>query len=362
MKAKKDYLKVPRFICLNCLCVLFACTWLLSCSVHAYSGPTKTVTDGIGRVVKVPVDPKRIACFFGPSYEKAFLLGSSDKVAAMSIKQSPWAHKLNPGLKNVMVMPSYSDPDVEKILQLGIDLVFYWQWPKQTEKMTAAGVPVVCPIQGDRNPETSAEFMRRYKDEIRFYGTVLGDKATKIANDYCTYFDKKINQVTSITSTIPANKRPSVYYITGRNAFATQGGNTTSHWLIEMAGGNHVAKGLGNYFVDVSMEQIIAWNPDIIIVGGMIPVESVTSDPRWKSIKAVKENRVYPCPEGVFSWGHGSSELHLFVVWLAKTLHPDRFSKINLEKEAKDYYSKFYHYTLSTTDTRRIIEMLPPIE
>ena len=62
----------------------------------------KTVTDRNGRTVRVPVEPKRIACFFGPSYEKLFLLGSADKVAAMSLKQSPWAHKFNPGLKKAV--------------------------------------------------------------------------------------------------------------------------------------------------------------------------------------------------------------------------------------------------------------------
>jgi hypothetical protein len=43
------------------------------------------------------------------------------------------------------IMPSYTDPDVEKILSPGIDLVFYWQLSQQIEKMSAAGIPVVCP-------------------------------------------------------------------------------------------------------------------------------------------------------------------------------------------------------------------------
>jgi iron complex transport system substrate-binding protein len=341
------------------LFLLSFCT-ISAIDVNAYNGPTQTVTDGTGRVVKVPTDPKRIACFFGPSYEKVFLMGMENKVAAMSIKQPPWAHKLNPSLKNVTVMPSYSDPDVEKVLQLGIDLVFYWQWPQQTEKMTAAGIPVVCPIQGDGNPATYADFLKRYKDEIRFYGRVLGDHATRVADDYCAYLDKKIDRVVSIASTVPANQRPSVYYITGRDAFSTQGGHTLGHWLVDMAGGNYVARGLENHFVDVSMEQIIAWNPEVIVVGGMTPVESIITDPRWKTIGAVRENRVYAAPEGVFLWGHGSSEFPLFVMWLAKKLHPKRFSGIDLEQETKDFYSKFYRYKLSSEDARRMLKRLPP--
>jgi iron complex transport system substrate-binding protein len=342
--------------------LLFVATALpssLSVAATPFDG-TKIVTDGIGRKVQVPATPRRIACFFGPSYEKVFLLGSADRVAVMSIKQTPWAHKLNPNLKKVAVMQSYNDPDVEKMLQLGVDLAFYWQWPRQLEKMAAAGIPAVCPYRADKSPATSEEFLRRYKSEIRFYGEVLGEEAQMTADAYCKYFDEKMARITALTARIPLARRPSVYYITGRNVFATQGGNTLGHWLVEMAGGNHVARELENHFVDVSMEQIIAWNPEIILVGGQISPDDIMKDPRWKTIRAVREKRVFPCPEGVFLWGHGSSELHLFVLWLAKILHPDLFRHINVEQEMKEYYDRFYHYRLTTDETRRILNRQPP--
>lgn len=326
----------------------------------AAAAPMKTVIDRNGRTVQVPVEPKKIACFFGPSYEKLFLLGSADKVAAMSLKQSPWAHKLNPDLKKVVVMPSYTDPDVEKLLQLGIDLVFYWQWPQQTRRMSSAGIPVVCPYDSDRNPGSSAEFMRKYKEEIRFYGLVLGKKAQKIAESYCTYYDEKMRRIVSITSRIPENRKPTVYYITGRNAFATQGGAGTSRWLLEMAGARMVSRDLNQGFLDVTMEQVIAWDPEVILVGGLTSPDTIRNDPRWKTIRAVRENRVYTCPEGVFIWGHGSSEGHLFVLWLAKILHPDRFMSFDLIRETREYFSRFYHYPLTEDEARRILKRLPP--
>lgn len=320
----------------------------------------KNVTDRNGRTVRVPMEPKRIACFFGPSYEKVFLLGAADRVAAMSIKQPPWASKLNPGLEKIAVMPSYSNPDVEQILNLGIDLVFYWQWPQQTRKMATAGIPVVCPYDGRGSPKSREEFMGRYKEEIRFYGEVLGDRAKRIAESYCAYYDKSLRRVLSVTAKIPESRRPTVYYVTGRNIFATQGGYSLAYWLVEMAGGRLVSRELGPGFADASMEQIIAWNPEVILLGGVIPTAGVTSDPRWKPVRAVKEKRVYPCPEGVFLWGHGSSELPLFVMWLAKTLHPDRFRDLNLERETKNYYQRFYHYRLTDDDVRRILHRIPP--
>ncbi len=350
----------PHIPALVLFLALVSCLQLSNGCPDAGAAPMKTVIDRNGRTVQMPADPRRIACFFGPSYEKTFLFGAADRVAAMSLKQSPWAHKLNPNLKKVAVMPSYSDPDVERLLHLGIDLVFYWQWPQQTRRMESAGIPVVCPYDSVRVPRSSGEFVRAYKEEMRFYGLVLGGKARKIAESYCAYYDGKIQRILSITSKIPENRRPTVYYITGRNVFATQGGAGTSRWLLEMAGARMVSRDMDRNFIDVTMEQVIAWDPEVILVGGLTTPDAIRSDPRWKTIRAVRENRVYTCPEGVFIWGHGSSESHLFVLWLAKILHPDRFRSFDLIRETREFFSRFYHYPLTDAEARRIINRLPP--
>jgi len=321
---------------------------------------TKRVKDRIGRSVNVPVDPQRIACFFGPSYEKVFLLGSADKVAVMSINQPPWPQKLNPALKKITVMPSYSDPDVEKIISMGIDLVFYWHFDQQINKISAAGIPVVCPASNKRLPKTLKQFIESYKDDMRFYGEVLGEKAKKIAHNYCAYYDERMKKIFNVTSRIPTSKRPKVYYVSGRNVFGTQGRYSLGHWLVEMAGGTFASREMDTYFAEASMEQIISWDPEVIILGGFIPTDAVSTDPRWQLVRAVKEKKIYKCPEGVFLWGHGSSEVFLFVMWLAKILHPDQFLDINLEEEVKNYYSKFYNYKLSDDDVKRILNRIPP--
>ena len=350
--------RLRRTIAAAALCLLLIL--ISSISVAKGLGAAKTLRDRNGRTVQIPVDPQRIACFYGPSYEKLFLLGAGSKVAAMSLKQTPWAHKLNPELKKAVVMPSYSDPDVEQILQLGTDLVFYWQWPQQTQKMASAGIPVVCPSDG-KSPASSDEFIERYKEEISFYGEVLGEKAKAIAASYCAYYDQKIRRVLARTSKIPLNQRPTVYYITGRSIFGTQGSAGFGRWVVEMAGGTMVSKDLTQQFPEASMEQIIAWNPEVILVGGLISPAAVIADSRWKGIRAVKNKRIYASPEGVFLWSNGSSEMHLFVMWLAKILHPEKFRAIDIEQEVKEYYARFYQYKLTTDEVNRILKRLPPV-
>lgn len=333
------------------------------CGFAFSAGPMRTIIDRTGRTVEIPVDPKRIACFLGPSYEKILLLGSADRVVMTAINQPPWSYKIRPAAKKNSLMDlniSYTDPDVEKLLAMGIDLVFYWQWPRQTEKMLAAGIPVVCPLTAAKKPPaTMDQYLQGAKDEIMFYGEVLGEKAKKIAAAYCAYYDGKMKKILTRTARIPAAQRPRVYFVTGRDAFGTQGRNSLAYWTVEAAGGTLVSKDIEQYQVEASMEQIIAWDPQVVVAGGLSPL-GMANDPRWKGVRAVKEGRVYAGPEGVFVWIHGSSESFLLATWLAKTLHPDRFRDIDMVKELRDYYSRFYHYPLTAEEARLILAHQPP--
>ena len=103
----------------------------------------------------------------------------------------------------------------------------------------------------------------------------------------------------------------------------------------------------------VSMEQIAAWNPDVIIVG-TAPNEAsrraILSDPRWSQIKAVKTGRVFVNPSGVYLWDRHSAEAALQVLWAAKTLHPNRFPDLDLRKETKAFYAKFFNHPLTDAE------------
>jgi iron complex transport system substrate-binding protein len=319
----------------------------------------RMITDRTGRTVEIPVTPKRIACFFGPSYEKVFLLGAADRVVMMSLEQRPWAHRLNPRLKEVTVMPSYAGPDIERILEIGVDLAFYWQWPQQTEKMAAAGIPVVCPFSGSASPTSIEAFIEGYKQDMLFYGNVLGGEAETKAAQYCAYFDEKARMISSRTASIPKEQRPRVYYISSnRSLFSVQGRHSTTHWAVEMAGGLLVSMGLDDTFVDVSMEQVIAWNPDIIVMGGYDSTDLIMKKRNWSTLNAVKNGRVYTSPSGVFLWEKGS-EIPLLLMFLAKTFHPDRFQEINMIEETRSFYRQFYRYDLTAEETHSILKQLP---
>ncbi len=153
----------------------------------------KIVTDMEGKKVEVPIYPKRIASLHGPSYDRIIMLGKIDNIALlMSNKQSPWALKLYPQLKKIPSMKSYTNVDIEQMLNYKIDLVLYSYFPQQAERVKYAGISTACAFDVQDRPKNMKEFMDNYKKQVLFFGDVLGPGAMNQADKYCAYFDKKI--------------------------------------------------------------------------------------------------------------------------------------------------------------------------
>ena len=324
--------------------------------------PSRIIVDRIGREVRIPETPKRIACLFGPSYEKLFALGAANRAAIVANVVLPWNYQLNPALQRIPVMGNFSAPDVEQLLQLKVDLVIYHPFAKQIEWLSACGLPVVVPYDGRKRQSTLEDFIKDCYEQIRFYGELLGGRANDIAEEYCAYADKKMQRVIAVTSKIPPAKRPKVFYVCGRidGHSNTQSLFSTAYWLVKAAGGEMLTHDDKAYFVSITTEQLIAWDPDIIVVGTRPSIDFIVNDSRLRGIKAVKENKVSISPEGLFYWSHFSTESFLCVLFMAKLFHPDLFAELNVKQELKSYYEHFYRYKLTDDEAERILNHLPP--
>ena len=322
----------------------------------------RTITDRSGRQVRIPNNPKHIACLFGPSYEKVLALGARDRISMVANVTLPWNFVINPGLADIPVLNHYGSPDVEALLTDSTDLVIYHPFAKQIERLSSAGLPVVVAYDGSQRMQTLDAFFADWYSQIRFYGDVLGGQSPKIAEDYCTYADAKIRLVTNVTSHIPEARRPRVFWVCGQvnGPTGTQTRHSTADWIVTAAGGSMLTHDEPSYFVSVSTEELILWNPDIIIVSTMPSVASVLSDSRLKNVAAVKNKKVYMTPQGQFYWSHFSTESFLCILYLAKLFLPGQFPDLDLIRELTDYYTQFYHYDLTPDQARRILAHLPP--
>ena len=337
--------------------IIIFSTYSISITQFGKTPEKRQITDLTGEKFEIPKDLKKIACFFGPSFEKVFMLGYADKVAAIGVKQSPWAYYIYPRLNEMDPFRARLDPSPEILLKSGFDLVFFWNKSARA-KLLSAGIPAVC-SQVSSKAESLPEFFSKYKKEIRFYGEVLGADAIKKAEQYCTYLEEKTKGIISVISPLAKDRRPKVYFAEF-DELKTQGKFSTDYWLIELAGGKLVSEHMGQHYITISLEQVINLNPEIIFVVEPASCDRIKNNSQWSTIKAVKNNKIYVTPSGFFHAAHGSTEIVILTMYLAKTLHPDLFPDLNLQKEIMYYYKEFYNYKLSKLEADRILKHLPP--
>ena len=109
----------------------------------------------------------------------------------------------------------------------------------------------------------------------------------------------------------------------------------------------------------MDVEDLIAWNPEVIFVGRQYPLSIVLEDRRLQNVSAVKNRRVYVLPDGVFYWD-GGPEAMLMAEYLAKKLYPTLFPDLDAAREVQDYYRKFYNYDLTADETDKLLNGLSP--
>ncbi len=317
----------------------------------------KTVTDLAGRTVTIPAVVTKVACVRGPTYDTTLMLGAKDKIGIIGIKQQKWAEVINPALAQMPVITTYSNPNVEELLAQQIQVCFYQNYPDPLKAMTDAGIAAVVSGASESKPETAQEFLDFIKTNIQLFVDVLGDEYQPRADAYFKYLDDTVAKVTSITATIPENERPSIYYINGASLFRIEGEYSNTRWWVEMAGGKFLTslESIG----EVSLEQVIGWNPDVIFLGRLNDASQVTADAQWSGIKAVQDGKVFLCPQGDFYWDFGV-ESPLLLMYLAKTLYPDKFADIDMVKETKSFYAQFFDYTLTDDQANRILNHQNP--
>jgi iron complex transport system substrate-binding protein len=145
---------------------------------------------------------------------------------------------------------------------------------------------------------------------------------------------------------VPPEKRPLIYYARGPRGFQTGLKGSINVESLERIGARNVAAehmGAGG-LVTVSPEQLLAWNPEVVITIESELLESARFDEVWKSIKAVREGRLHVAPTKPFPWLDFPPSVNRLIglKWLARVLYPQSFSA-DLREATRRFYALFYH-------------------
>ncbi|PIV56143.1 MAG: hypothetical protein COS15_02125 [Caldiserica bacterium CG02_land_8_20_14_3_00_36_38] len=249
--------------------------------------------------------------------------------------------KVFPNAKNLPDASHFRDPNVETILSYKPDLVITtYQTP--IKKLEEAGIPVVL-----LNLESPQLMLK----SIQFLGNILGKYEQ--ARQALIYFNEKLNYIKD--KTISVNKKATVY-IAGANILTTFGGDFYQTYLADLAGALSISKDLKGGKVNVSVEQILLWNPDYIVLASYCAdsVDDVLNNPKLKDLKAVKNKNVFRMPSYILSYDLPTPESILGIMWLSDKLYP-QIVNFDIEKEARDFYKNVYNFNIPPEDLKAVI-------
>ena len=316
------------------LAALAACT-----SAPNSPAATISVKDGLGREVKIPAQVQRIVSTYGIATHFVYALGAGDKLVGVDApskkKTDSFFARLDPNFMNLPAPGSPGEANLEEIIGLKPDLVLVPGRNKQmVDQLSGKGLTVFGVV---------AENLQQVQDTMDILGKALGKE--DVSRRFDEYYQHVLETVGSKTRALPADGRPKVYLAGPQGFLSTCSGEMYQSSLIDLAGGRNVAAQQTGGWVEVSPEQVLAWNPDVILVVRYqmeTTPEKILSDSRWQSLTAVKDKRVFWFPSELNPWDYPSPQAALGVVWLAKTLHPDTFPSLDPQQEAEWFFRQFY--------------------
>jgi iron complex transport system substrate-binding protein len=115
---------------------------------------------------------------------------------------------------------------------------------------------------------------------------------------------------------------------------------------------NPASRGSGN---ETNLEQILLWDPELILFGPDSVYGFAAGDPTWKQLRAIRRGAYYEVPLGPYNWmgGPPSINRYLGMLWLGKILYPE-YAAYDLYTETAEYYRLFYGYELSREQFNRL--------
>jgi len=293
-----------------------------------------TLLDMADRAVTVPRPLERVVSAAGLDSTRALVyLDDEDKIVGIGMYSTTWSpiNYAAPELAEVPVVGS-SELNIEQIAISGPDVIFVGTSANLDEIQEKTHIPTVGVLSGI---DSCLAF-----DMLRTVGWVMGREDR--AEELISYADGKLSKVTDITSEIPEDEKPRVYSCSGLHEGITTA--LSYKLVVEAAGGIDVAPELANYGkTKVSKENIIDWNPDIIIVhnGDPAEIEAVLSDPVLQDVNAVKNGCIYPVKIGLGGKGILAQSVTQ-VLYLAKLFHSDEFDDLDVEEEGNEILTIFY--------------------
>lgn len=323
---------------------------------------TREITDMAGRKVTVPTAENIESVFSAGPVAAIFLyMVAPDKLLG-------WNYELNDVEKSIILdkyqdLPNFGMGDAvnyEAVIAANPTIAI--NSGKINDAMVSdcdalsesLGIPVVA-VDNELNNSAEA---------FRFMGELLGveDHAEELAQ----YAEQLFTDINAL-SDIPEEKKVSVYFGNGEDSLETAPRGSQHAQILDVINAVNVADlelGDGSR-VQISAEQLLAWDPDVIVVNGepkadksgSSAAEDILSNPDYASLKAVQDQKVYGTPNAPFSWVDrpaGPNRL-IGMRWFSALIYPE-YIKCDINEEIHKFFDLFYHVDLSDEQLENVLK------
>ena len=293
-----------------------------------------TLIDQTGREVIIEKEPESIISGYYISTSTLISLGQENKLVGIennADKRPVYAYS-SPEILELPSLGSVMEFDLEECAMLNPDLVVI---PTKLNgiipTLEELGITVFVV-----NPE-SEELL---EEMILLLGKATGSEEK--AKEILLYKAEKLGE-------FQGNKnKPRIYFAGNSSLLTTAGPLMYQNSLIQNAGGKNVAaEVMDTYWAEVSYEQVLAWNPEYIILAAdaAYTVEDVLADTNLSECDAVKNKHEYKLPNTIECWDSPVPGSVLGVSWLASILHPQQYEIKQHEDTVIEFYERFYGVT-----------------
>ena len=300
---------------------------------------TYTVTDLEGYTIELEETPTAMLMNWPGGLAVVLMFGQGDNMAGymstVAKATYSWMQRVAPA---ILTKPTADNLTAESALDLGADLVIT-RTGSEAEPYRNAGLNAIAMQQSN---------IEELHEVVTIFGELFGMQDHAAA--YIAYLDDTIASIAKRLEGIDKADYPVVYTINagrGKTPTVTDAGNTVSTVYFDLAGGVNATLGsdLSGYGAEISVEELLEINPDIIVVNGSACQQvyaDLLADPVLSKLTAVTSGQTYIVPVGVHTWSGTGPECALYIQWLAKCIHPDLFTDVDMHQVIKDFYADFY--------------------
>lgn len=301
-----------------------------------------TVRDGAGREIVIPARVERIFPAGPPAAIQLYTLAPDLLLGWPRANRAEELPFLLPGIGDRpeigRITGRGNSANLESVLQLRPDLIVDSGSTGKTYVDLAVRVQDQTGIPYALLDGRFAQIPESY----RVLGRLTG--RTERAELLARWCETTMATIKGRIDAIAPDRRPTVYYARGPRGLETGLGGSINVETLSFMGARNVAAGQpGSGLAQVSLEQVLAWDPEVIVTIDLAFASRVRDDPAWSSLRAVKSGRVHLSPKLPFGWVDFPPSVNRMIGlwWLAGLLYPGSFPE-DIRALAREFHTLFY--------------------